>query len=68
MTLFVFRADGLPWPRTSNQALGHRSATYASSRGFGTLIFREGDLGYALVSDVDTPTLLRLGTKIAEAH
>ena len=68
MTLFVFRAEGLPWPRGSNQALGTKSAFYASSRGFGTLLDREGDLGYALVSDADTATLLRLGTKLVEAH
>jgi anti-sigma factor RsiW len=68
MTLFVFRAEGLPWPRTSNQVLGKKSASYASSRGFGTLLYREGDLGYALVSDADTATLLRLGTKLVEAH
>jgi anti-sigma factor RsiW len=68
MTLFVFRAEGLPWPRTSNQTLGKKSASYASSRGFGTLLYREGDLGYALVSDADTPTLLRLGTKLVETH
>lgn len=68
MTLFVFRAEGLPWPRTSNQSLGKTKAFFASSRGFGSLLFREGDLGYALVSDADTATLLRLGTKIAEAH
>ncbi|HTQ05339.1 MAG TPA: hypothetical protein VMI54_15860, partial [Polyangiaceae bacterium] len=68
MTLFVFRADGLPWPRGTPQNLGKTKASYASSRGFGTLLFRQGDLGYALVSDADTATLLRLGTKIAETH
>jgi len=68
MTLFVFRAEGLPWPRGSNQTIGKKSASFASSRGFGTLLYREGDLGYALVSDADTPTLLRLGTKLVEAH
>ncbi len=68
MTLFVFRAEGLPWPHTWNQTLGKKNASYASSRGFGTLLFREGDLGYALVSDADMPTLLRLGTKLVEAH
>jgi anti-sigma factor RsiW len=68
MTLFVFRAEGLPWPRTTNQTLGKKGASFASSRGFGTLLFREGDLGYALVSDADTATLLRLGTKLVEGR
>lgn len=68
MTVFVFRAEGLPWPHSSNQTLGKKSASYASSRGFGTLLYREGDLGYAVVSDADPATLLRLGTKLVETH
>jgi anti-sigma factor RsiW len=66
LTLFVFRADGLPWPHTWNQKLGRRDASLARSRGFNTLLFRDGDLGYALVSDIDPPGLLKLGTKIAD--
>jgi anti-sigma factor RsiW len=65
LTLFVFRADGLPWPMTHNQKLGRHDASFSRSRGFNTLLFRDGDLGYALVSDVDPQTLLRLGTKVA---
>jgi anti-sigma factor RsiW len=65
LTLFVFRADGLPWPSTWNQKLGHHSASFSRSRGFNTLLFRDGDLGYALVSDIDSAALLKLGTKVA---
>ena len=50
ITLFVFRADGLPWGRTGEVS--------TSSRGFHVILWRAGDLGYALVSDSeDLPTL-----------
>jgi len=64
MTLFVFRADGLSWPYGSNKALGRLSATFARSRGFNALIYRDGDLGYALVSDASEATLTQLGERI----
>ncbi len=51
ISLFVFRADGLPWP-----GAGLRTA----ARGFSVVLWRAGDLGYALVSDVDPATLERL--------
>ena len=65
ITLFVFRAEGLAWPHGSNQKLGRRSALAAHSRGFNVLLFRDNDLGYALVSDTEPATLVHLGEKIA---
>ena len=67
MTLFVFRADGLPWPVTRTKTLGRLSAAAAQWRGFNALTFRDGDLGYALVSDVEPTTLERLGTEIVKS-
>jgi anti-sigma factor RsiW len=67
ITLFVFRSDGLSWPLRSNAALGPLSARSSRLRGFNTLLWRDADLGYALVSDVDPSELLRLGLKIS-AH
>ena len=52
ITLFVFRAEGLPWGRADEVS--------TSSRGFHVILWRAGDLGYALVSDSeDLPTLER---------
>jgi len=60
ISLFVFKADGLPWPR------GERGGLYrVSSRGFTVLLWREGELGYALVSSEDERTLMRLAGKLA---
>jgi hypothetical protein len=39
--------------------------TLDTSRGFHVLTWRQGDLGYALVSDVDDKDLDVLGRKIA---
>jgi anti-sigma factor RsiW len=67
ITLFVFRSEGLSWPLRSNASLGPLSATNSHLRGFNTLFWKDGDLGYALVSDVDPTELQRLGLKIS-AH
>lgn len=55
ISLLVVRADGLPWP-TAPQA--------DSVRGFNLLVWRRGDLGYVLVSDVDARDLLLLGGRL----
>ncbi len=65
VTLFVFRADGLPWGAADLRPVGRSRGTLATSRGFDVLLWREGDLGYALVSDVAEQDLLTLGAKIA---
>ncbi len=62
LSLFVFRADGLPW-RSGERAKLAR----ASSRGFNVLLWRDGELGYALVSSEDEPTLRRFAAKLAAA-
>ena len=60
----MFRSDGLSFPLRSNASIGALPATASHQRGFNTLVWRDGDLGYALVSDVDPNELLRLGLKI----
>jgi anti-sigma factor RsiW len=68
ITLFVYRADGLPWsplPTTSGVSLGHVRAKELTTRGFHVLLWRDGDLGYSLVSDLDVHELELLGSKIA---
>jgi anti-sigma factor RsiW len=68
ITLFVYRADGLPWsplPTGSSVSLGHVHAKEVTTRGFHVILWRDGDLGYALVSDLDQRELEVLGGKIA---
>ena len=67
ITLLVYRADSLPWspvPSTSSVSLGHVRARELTTRGFHVILWRDGDLGYALVSDLDPRELETLGTKI----
>jgi anti-sigma factor RsiW len=64
ISLFVMRASGLPWPAQPVVRMGRVHATVVSRQGFHVVLFRDGDLGYALVSDVDSGELLRLGEKI----
>ena len=63
-TLFVFRSEGLGWPVYSAASVGALPALSAASRGFNVLLWRDGDLGYALVSDADPSALARLGAKV----
>jgi anti-sigma factor RsiW len=64
VSLFVFRADGLSFPR-ADQAMARVRASVRHARGFSIVLWRDGELGYALVSDLNTPELLRLGASIA---
>jgi anti-sigma factor RsiW len=65
ITLLVFPPDGLPWPAQAPVAVGRLSAVAQSRHGFSVLLWRDGDLGYALVSDVARAELETLATKIA---
>ncbi len=65
ITLFVFRAAGLPWPASGGERMGRVTARAETSRGFHTLTWQDGDLGYALVSDVDARELTQLGERVA---
>ena len=54
----MFRADGLPWP-----AGGRRSTRV--ERGFNVVLWRAGELGYTLVSDLDAQELSELADRLA---
>ncbi len=65
ISLFVFRAEGLPWPSRGLRPLGRAQALVTPSRGFNVVLWQTGGLGYALVSDVDAQELLHLGGLLA---
>ncbi len=65
IALFVFRADGLPWSTRGLEAMGNARVSATVSRGFNVLLWRAGDLGYALVSDLDARELRELGARLA---
>ena len=65
ISLFVFKADGLPWPARGLERAGRAEVYRTSARGFSVLLWRDGELGYALVSDVDARDLALLASKLA---
>ncbi len=65
ITLFVFRAEGMPWPAVATVPVGDVRGTLESSRGFHALLWKKGDLGYALVSDADPKDLETLAGRVA---
>ena len=65
VSLFVFRAQGLPWPERGLTPIGAVAGYATVSQGFNVILWRAGDLGYALVSDVDARELAELAAKLA---
>ncbi|MBS2024612.1 MAG: hypothetical protein JST92_19595, partial [Deltaproteobacteria bacterium] len=57
ISLFVLRAGDLAWPDV--ERLGPVRSGSATVRGFHEILWKSGDLGYALVSDVDAAELRR---------
>jgi anti-sigma factor RsiW len=64
VTLFVFRADGLAWPEAGGRWVGPARVQQQSIRGFTAFLWRDGGLGYALVSDVNANELSQLATRV----
>jgi len=58
ITLLVFRAAGFDLPARPIEA---------TTRGFHALVWKDGELGYALVSDVDAAELRTLASKMGTA-
>ena len=61
VSLFVMRKEGLPWPRGA-QCDG--CTLPGSARGFTTITWSHGELGYVLVSDVDKNELDAIAAKM----
>jgi anti-sigma factor RsiW len=65
ITLLVFRAEGLPWPRRGLARIGGVDAYRTHERGFTVILWRAGDLGYALVSDADPAELTQIAARFS---
>lgn len=65
ITLLVFRADGLAWPTPGLTRLGAAEAYLTEERGFHVVMWRRGELGYVLVSDVNAAELRELAARLA---
>jgi anti-sigma factor RsiW len=64
VSLLVFRGDGLSFPRGEHE-LGKARAALRHERGFSIVLWEEGGLGYALVSDLNSDELLTLAGHVA---
>jgi len=64
ITLLVFPHDKLPWPALPPVQLAGTDVVEQEMRGFNVLLWRQADLGYALVSDVSRPDLAKLAAKL----
>jgi anti-sigma factor RsiW len=64
ISLLVFRTEGLAWPTRNLTRIGAVEAYATAERGFHVILWRRGELGYALVSDVDARELRQLATRM----
>jgi anti-sigma factor RsiW len=64
ISLIVFRAENLAWPTGELTRIGSVEAHVTAERGFNVITWRKGDLGYALVSDVDARELRQLAARM----
>jgi len=64
ITLLVLPPEGLAWPSDGATRAGRLSVSEASARGFSVLMWRDGGLGYALVSDVNVHDLEALAARL----
>src|SRR4029077_11324120 len=60
ISFFVFPARGVSWSKSGLAAVGAASAYVSDNRGFHVILWRQGEQGYAVVSDVDLPELTQL--------
>jgi anti-sigma factor RsiW len=65
ISLLVFRAEGLSWPERDLEPLGNVRVSRSVARGFSVMLWRAGELGYALISDVDASELRQLAVRVA---
>ena len=65
VSVFIFQAAGLPWPRGEPEKMGRLDVWRTGSRGFNVLLWRDGELGFAVVSDVDPRDLGILVSRLA---
>jgi anti-sigma factor RsiW len=64
ITLLVLPPDDLAWPTEGLTQLGALAVAEETSRGFSVLFWRDGGLGYVLVSDVGKGDLEMLASRI----
>ncbi len=64
ITLLIFPPEGMPWPGPETRRLAGRPVYERTARGFSAIVWRDADLAYALVSDVNRAELEALVPKI----
>ena len=65
ISLIVFPARGMSWSTRGLEPVGAVRAHVSDDRGFHVILWRQGEQGYALISDVELPELTRLAVKLS---
>ena len=65
ISLIVFPARGVSWSTRGLAPVGAARAYVSDDRGFHVILWRQGEQGYALISDVDLPELTLLAVKLS---
>jgi anti-sigma factor RsiW len=65
ISLIVFPARGWSWSTRGLVPVGAVRADVSDDRGFHVILWRQGEQGYALISDVDLPELTQLAFRLS---
>jgi len=65
ISLIVFPARGMSWSTRGLEPVGAVRAHVSDDRGFHVILWRQGEQGYALISDVELPELTQLAVKLS---
>jgi anti-sigma factor RsiW len=65
ISLIVFPARTLSWSTRDLASVGAVRAHVSDDRGFHVILWRQGEQGYAPISDVDRPELTQLAVKLS---
>jgi anti-sigma factor RsiW len=65
ISLIVFPARGVSWSKRGLAPVGAVSAYVSDDRGFHVILWRQGEQGYAVISDVDLAELTQLAVKLS---
>lgn len=69
ISLFVFRADALPWPTSGKRVrVGSRDAQLQSAHGFHVLLWQTQGLAHALISDASSDELIKLCARLGDSN
>lgn len=65
VSVFVFDPSAMPFEGAPHEHVGNRDVTMAQERGYNVALFEDDGVGYAIASDMDRASMLKLVSAVA---